>query len=107
MAQKKNIFERGPDVTRDALEPRQIRPLEGLSTVQEKEAASWLPGLIEGHREHGAEVELVLRGSWEARKRLKRAAVTTVPAEAAASAFEAVPADGGVHVVEQEPVGAG
>src|SRR5271154_3960333 len=35
------------------------------------------------------------------------AAVAAVPAKAAAGALEAIPADGGVHIVEEEAVGAG
>ncbi len=38
---------------------------------------------------------------------MEAAAVAAIPSEAAACALEAIPADGGVHVVEEEAVGAG
>jgi len=52
-------------------------------------------------------VEFLLGGAGKAWKGGEAAAIAAVPAETVASAFEAVPADGGVHVVKQESIGTG
>ena len=107
MPEEEDVFERGADVAGDALEPGEVGALEGLAGVDEEEAAGGLATLVKGHRHHGAHIELLLGGAGEAREGVEAAPIAAVPAEAAAGAFEVVPADGGVHVVEKETVGAG
>ena len=106
MAQEEDVFERGADVAGDAFEPGEVGALEGLAAVEEEETASGLATLVEGDGEHGSNLKGMLGWSGEARKGVEAATIAAVPAEAVAGAFEAVPADGGVHVVEEEAVGA-
>src|SRR5580693_1767596 len=107
MAEEEDVLERGTDVAGDAFEPGEVGALERLAAVDEEEAAGGLAHLVKGYGEHGAHVEFVLGGAGEARESGEAATVAAVPAEAAAGAYEAVPANGGVHVVQEEAIGAG
>jgi molybdopterin biosynthesis enzyme MoaB len=106
VAQEEDVFERGTDVASDALEPGKVRVFKGFAAVDKEEAAGGLAALVKSHGDHGAEVELLLGGSGKAREGVEPAAIATVPSKAAAGALEAVPADGGVHIVEKKAVGA-
>src|SRR5580704_18228195 len=107
MAEEEHVFEGGADMASDAFEPGEVRALEGFAAVDQEEAPGGLAELVEGHGKHGAHAELLLGGAGKAREGAKAAAVAAVPSEAAACAFEAVPADSSVHIVEEEAVGAG
>jgi hypothetical protein len=110
VTEKKEVLEAGPDVAGEAFEPGEVGALEGLArlvAVDEEESAGGLAALIEGNGHQGADLELVLGGAGKARDVLERTAVPAVPAEARAWTLEVVPAEGGVHVVEKEAVGAG
>src|SRR5713226_7102561 len=105
--EEKNILERGTDVSGDALEPAKIFLSKGLAAIGKKNPADRLAFLIEGYRHQGAELELLLRGTGEARQGLKFASIAAVPAKAGALPNQRVPADGGVHVVQQKAILAG
>jgi len=110
VTEKKEVLEARTDVAGQAFKPGEVGALErlaGLVTVDQEKAASGLATLIEGNGHQRADLEFVLGGAGEAGDVLKRTAVAAVPAKAGAWALEMVPADGGVHIVKKEAVGAG
>src|SRR5216683_419262 len=107
VAEEKKIFEGWADMAGDAFEPNQIFTIERAASIEQEHAAGGLSQLIEGDGHQGAKRQLLLRDQRQARNHLERAAIAAVPAEAGAGGDQAVPADGGVEVVEKKAVGAG
>src|SRR5215472_17487442 len=106
MTQKENVFNTGPDVASDALEPEKVGARKGSATVKKEEAAGGFAHLVERNGNEGFQLQHLLGGQRETRDRFQGAPVATVPAKPVAFADQAVPAEGGVKVVEKKTVGA-
>ncbi len=80
---------------------------ELATAVEEEEAAGGLAALVESDGHHGFQIEELLGRARQAGDAFEGAAVAAVPSKAGTGAGEAIPADGGVGVVEEQAVGAG
>ena len=79
----------------------------GALAVDQEDAPGGLVVLVESDRHERADAKFSLGGARKAREILDGAAVAAVPAEAGAGSLRENSSKRGVHIVEQEAVGAG
>src|SRR6266853_717209 len=105
MSQQEDVFYRGAYVAGDAFKPHQVLAAECSPAIQQEQPPRWLSHLLKGNGHEGPQRQHLLRRGWETRQGLQCATVATVPAESRARAYQAVPANRCVQVVEQKAVG--
>src|SRR5882757_10552024 len=106
MPEHKEILKRRTEVADDSFEPLQILGEEPAMRVAKHDAACRLAGQIKRDPENGFPAEFLTHGPWKARKIFQGTSGFAVPAETVARAFQLIPADAGVGMIEQEAVAA-